>query len=336
MNFMNEPKFGFTFNTTDFELKQVGDELYVGGFVSVEELDENGDVTNQDRLLEKINDPTNPYAKYLSYKHKWIKGDKDDFSNALGVKEGDAVIKQHPSGKRGVFAEYHLLKTSPYYDAAVYDIKHQGVSGFSTEFKEAKRKDMTLGQKIVNYLDDFVFGGVGIVARPAVKSAAICGFYAKEVYFNTDETFETKVKQEGVEKMDIKEEVVNTPVVETQPVEDPKPVEEPKPVDVPKSDESPKTDEALDKIKEEIEAQKTEIEKLKLEQQRDKLKEELQSLKAQPRVLADPTPQDANSNDPANDKIQNILKEVEDVNANKKLSYEDKVKRLFDIEQKYK
>jgi len=315
MILMDKNTFGYTFNTTDFELKQVGEEFYVGGFVSVEELDENGDITNQERLLNKLNDPENPYAQYLSYKHKWTKGDKDDFSNALGVKEGDAVMKTHANGKKGVYANYHLLKTSPYYDAAVYDIKNRGVSGFSTEFKEAKRKDVTLGNRIVNYLDDFIFGGVGIVARPAVKSACISGFYAKEIYYNYEDPIETKVDNEGVKKMEAKEEVVETPVV----------------IETPKVEVKPNED--IEKLKQENASLEAELEKAKLEKQKAELVEKLQSLKAQGRVITEVDKVETfETQNPANDRIALLKKEAEAIGNSKDLGTYEKIRQLYELE----
>jgi len=307
---MEDNKFGFTFNTTDFELKQVGDELYVGGFVSVEELDENGDVTNQERLLNKLNDDTNPYAKYLSYKHQWIKGDKKDFSNALGVKEGEAIIKKHPNGKNGVYADYHILKTSPYYNDAIYDIKNKGVSGFSTEFKDPKRRDVQLGNKIVKYLDDFTFGGVGIVARPAVKSAYISGFYAKEFYYNESEPIESKTIEEGVKNMEAKEEVV-------------KPVEV-----VPVVDNSNKINEDLDKLKSEVNNGKQELEKYKLEQERERIRSELENLKAKPKVLVDNSEQNINTANPIINGDDILMQEIQAIQKDKKLNTYDKAYKI--------
>jgi len=314
----DKDKFGFTFNTTDFEIKQTGDELYVGGFISVEELDENGDITNQDRLLQKINDNTNPYAKYLSYKHNWIKGDKKDFANALGVLDGNAEIKVHPNGKKGVYANYHLLKTSPYYDAAVYDIKNKGVSGFSTEFKDAKRKSVNLGTKIANYLDDFTFGGVGILARPAVKSSYIGGFYAKEFYYNEDEPIENKTIEEGVKKMENKEEA-------------------PKPVEVtPVVDNSNKVNEDLEKLKSEVNNGKQELEKYKLEQERERIKSELENLKAKPKVLVDGTEQNINTANPQPNIEELAMQDIKAIHADKKLTTWEKAYKVTEIQLKNK
>jgi len=311
-------KFGFTFNTTDFEIKQTGEELYVGGFISVEELDENGDITNQEKLLQKINDSTNPYAKYLSYKHNWIKGDKKDFANALGVLDGNAEIKIHPNGKKGVYANYHLLKTSPYYDAAVYDIKNKGVSGFSTEFKDAKRKNVNLGSKIVNYLDDFTFGGVGILARPAVKSSYISGFYAKEYYYNEDEPIESKTIEEGAKNMENKEEVV-------KPVEVPNPTE----ATIPVVDNSNKVNEDLEKLKSEINTNKQELEKYKLEQERERIKQELENLKAKPKVLIDGSEQNTFNSNPQPSSDELIEQEIKAIQSDKKLDIYGKAYKIF-------
>ena len=264
-------EFVYIYNTSDFEMKSEGENYYVSGFISTEVVDENGDVVNQRTLLDKLVDETNPYAKYLSYKHKWLKGDKEDFSNVLGVLQR-AEIKENPISKRpGVWAEYMLLKTSPYFDSALYDIKNKGVSGFSIEFKEPKRRPISIGAKFASFLEDYVFGGVGIVARAAVKSAIVDGFYLKE--------YETI--SGGDEEMDIKEENVKAPEtsVEDTKVEEPK-VEPPVP-------ELPETNEELDDMKKELDAQKLELEKLKIKQEQERIKQELESLKAKATVLTE-------------------------------------------------
>lgn len=310
--------FFYVYNTSDFEIKSEGDDFYVSGFISTETVDENGDILDQQKLLTNLTDRSNPYAQYLSYKHKWLKGDKEDFSNALGVLQ-KAEIKENPlNGKPGVWAEYKLLKTSPYFDSAKYDIENRGVSGFSIEFKDAKRKPINIATRFANFLEDYVFGGVGIVARAAVKSAIIDGFYAKE-YEITEEGVEN---MEGKEDAQVKTESVTEPV--TEPVKAPEPV-----VDTPNTDE-------LDKMKSELEAQKKELERLKIEHEKELVKQELENLKAKSKVLVEtgihkqedvaPSTQPTQSIDPK----ETLKAEIKTILDDPKLSRYDKISRVLD------
>ena len=86
----------YTYNVSDFEMKEEGGEVYVSGFISAFEIDEHNDIASQDELLEKINDPHNELAKNLSYKHKWLRKDMADFENKLGVMVGKAEKKVIP------------------------------------------------------------------------------------------------------------------------------------------------------------------------------------------------------------------------------------------------
>jgi hypothetical protein len=261
----------FTFNTSDFELKEKGEDVFVSGFISSLEVDENNEVTGQDKLLEKINDPNNDMAKNLSYKHKWVKKDRLDHENKLGVMHGKAVIKTNPrTNQPSVWAEYLLLKTSPYYNDAIYDIKNRGVSGFSIEFKDAKKALVKFGNTIANYLEDYFLGGVALVARPAVKSTHITNFYTKEIYFLDDE---------GAEKMEIKEENQTT---EPQKQEPPK-------VDVPAPEVSKQDIDSIkketDALKAQLEKEKQEVDLIKQNLEKQKIKQELEKLEAEKKVL---------------------------------------------------
>lgn len=252
----------YTYNVSDFEMKEEGGEVYVSGFISAFEIDEHNDIASQDELLEKINDPHNELAKNLSYKHKWLRKDMADFENKLGVMVGKAEKKVIPeTGQPGVWATYHLLKTSPYYDSAVYDIKNKGVTGFSIEFKDVVRKLVTIGGKMANYLQEYFLGGVGLVARPSVKSTQITGFYTKDMYIN-------------VEGEDVKMETKEAPVA-AEPV---------KP-EVTKEDIE-KQNAEIKALQEQVAKEKSEIDLLKNDAQKEKLKKELESLQAEKKVLA--------------------------------------------------
>jgi len=299
--------FYYIYNTSDFEMKSEGDDFYVSGFISTETVDENGDILDQNKLLEKLMDKSNPYAQYLSYKHKWLKGDKDDFSNALGVLQ-KAEIKENPLIKKpGVWAEYKLLRTSPYIDSARYDIENRGVSGFSIEFKEAKRKPVSISAKFANFLEDYVFGGVGIVARAAVKSAIIDGFYAKEYELN----------EEGVEKMEGKEEAAPAQAVVETPVQ-----------------EEIKSDPELDKMKAELAEQQKELEKIKIQQEKDKVIKELEALKAKSKVLVEVGEHKQESVAPQAKTSEEIAeanrKEIMDIVNDKTLDRHEKILKLLD------
>lgn len=301
-------EFFYTYNTSDFEMKSEGDEFYVSGFISTETVDENGDVVSQQNLLNKLLDKSNPYAQYLSYKHKWLKGDKEDFSNVLGVLQ-KAEIKENPIvNKPGVWAEYQILKTSPYFDSAIYDIKNRGVSGFSIEFKEAKRKPISIGTKFANFLEDYIFGGVGIVARAAVKSAVVDGFYAKEYEYI----------EEGDENMEGKEAepVAEAPIVQA-------PVAEPD-----------KSNEDLDKMKSELNAQKQELEKLKIQQEKEIVIKELEALKAKSKVLIETgehTPEEMAPKPRTDEELaEQSKKEIMDIINDKTLDRHEKIVRLLD------
>lgn len=299
-------EFFYIYNTSDFEMKSEGEEFYVSGFISTETVDENGDILDQATLLEKLTDKSNPYAQYLSYKHKWLKGDKEDFSNALGVLQR-AEIKENPLvGKPGVWAEYKLLRTSPYIEPAKYDITNRGVSGFSIEFKEAKRKPVNLSTKFANFLEGYVFGGVGIVARAAVKSAIIDRFYAKEYDLN----------EEGVEKMEGKEEAPAQAVVETQVKEE------------------VKSDPELDKMKAELAEQQKELEKIKIQQEKDKVIKELEALKAKSKVLVETGEHKQEDVAPKVKTPEEISeankKEIMDIVNDKTLDRHEKILKLLD------
>jgi hypothetical protein len=317
--FSNPNEFLYTFTPTDFELKSEGEDYYLSGFVSGPEVDENGDFTAQEKLLTKLQDDNNPYALYLSYKHKWLKGDKTDFDNALGVRQR-AEMKENPKTKKqAVWAEYKLLKTSPYYDAAIYDIKNKGVSGFSIEFRDAKRKMISIGSTIANFLEDYVFGGVGIVARAAVKSTLFDGFYAKEFIYNGGEN-----TMEGKED---KKEVVDTKVDDTQKVEEQK-------QDDSKKVEENKTNEDLEQMKSELEAQKAELEKLKIQQEKEKVMQELENLKAKSKVLVEQGEKKLTDGEVKTTDLlqqQNDQKaEIEKIVQDKTLSNYDKISKIID------
>jgi hypothetical protein len=291
---MSEDTF-YTFSNSDFEIKEVGEHLFVSGFVSSFEVDENNDLTSQEILVRKLNDPDNDMAKNLSYKHKWLKKDKDDFESKLGVMEGKAEIKTNPkTNEPGVWATYKLLKTSPYYNDALYDIKNRGVSGFSIEFKDAKRNLIKFGNTIANYLEDFFLGGVALVARPAVKSTHITGFFTKEIY----------LQEEGEEAK-----------MEKKDAEVPKTQETTAPAEVTKDD--------LDKIKAEtdalkamVEKERTEVESLRQNTEKEKLKKELEQLQAERKVLVPQGEQQVPGTIPAEkDKIDAAKKDADDIVA---------------------
>jgi len=319
-----EKEFNFTYSS-GFEFKEVGEDLHIQGFLSGEELDENGDVTSQDVLFNKVGDVNNPYSYYLSYKHKWLKGDKIDKENALGVLKSKDIRINPKTNKKGVWGDYLLLKTSPYYNDAIYDIKNGGVSGFSIEFKEAERKPVKIGNVNAYYLNDFFYGGAGLVARPAVHSACMTGFFAKEFEYNDDldEEKESEIrksppkdKEIGVGKMESKEEgniEVNKSESET--------------LNQTKTEDN----NDINKFKSENDLLKKQIEVEKLNQEKERLTKELQELKAKNRVLV-PDKSEQNIDTVQND-IKNIRNEKSfDFVNDKNVNVSEKIRQLTELQ----
>lgn len=315
----NDIEFKSFFSPTNFELKESPDGYFVSGFISSDSVDEYGDVVDQYTLLNKINDQTNIYASLLSYQHGWIKGDKLD-SKALGVLQYPAEMKSNPAtGKEQVYATYKLMKTHPNFENAIYELKNKAIKGFSIEFKEAKRKLIKIGNIVAKKLEDYVFGGVGLVSRPANHDAVLTGFVAKEFIYNDD----------GEDSMEIKEDKIDNKTINDSNKDSEKQEES-------KKEEVVKNDEELSKIKAEIEASKKEVEKLKLEQEKQKVFQELESLKAKKTVLVDTTEETVESQKPASNPIEaNPLDDVNKIIKDSNLSVYDKIKKTMEIEEKY-
>lgn len=311
----SDSQFKSFFCPTNFELKEEPDGYFVSGFISSDRVDEYGDVVDQYTLLNKINDQTNIYASLLSYQHGWIKGDKSD-SKALGVLQYPAEMKLNPAtGREQVYATYKLMKTHPNFENAIYELKNKAIKGFSIEFKEAKRKLIKIGNIVAKKLEDYVFGGVGLVSRPANHDAMLTGFVAKEFIYNDDGEDSMEIKEDKK----VVEESTDKKVEETNVEAD-----------------TSKNDEELSKIKAEIEASKKEVEKLKLEQEKQKVFQELAALKAKKTVMVDTTEETVESQKPAAKPVEaNPLDDVNKILENKHLSVYDKIKQTMEIEEKY-
>jgi len=316
----NFDEFKTAFNPTSFEIKEDATGFYVGGFVSSESVDEYGDIVPQQILVNKMNDPSNAYASILSYQHGWIKGDKTD-SSALGIKQGDAVLKINPlTGKDGAFAWYKLMKTHPKYENAIYDIKEKAVKGFSIEFKNAKRTMLKIGNVLAQKLDDFFFGGVALVSRPANHDAVLTGFMAKEFIYNEGEDMEVK-EEKKVEETKTEEPVKEVP-------------KQPEPV---KNDINEKNDD-VEKLKIEVSNQKQALEKMKLEAEKAKITTEMENLTAEKKVLVDTSSKTVEDMAPTKEAspVNNAVEEAQKVLADKSLNGRQKIYKILDITDKNK
>lgn len=293
------------FNATDFEVKSEEDGFYVSGFVSAPAPDSSKDYVDQGTLLQKLLDPLNPMSKNLSYGHGWTKGDVND-SDVFGVLK-HAELKEHPVIKQpAVWAEYKLMKTHPYYNKAVYNLKENALKGFSIEFNEAQRRFVKFGNTIVKKLEDYFLGGVALVGRPQHLNATLTGFAIKEYVFD------------GGKNMEVKEEVIAT-ATPTEPVK-------PEPV---KIDDNTKEDVA--KLKEELDSIKSEKAEEKRKAEIDALKAEIDALKAEKKVIVDTSEQNFTNQDPANKKANELVDEVKKIQESK-LSTEEKLRKLAELD----
>lgn len=307
---------GMVFNATDFEVKSEEDGFYVSGFVSAPTPDSSKDYLEQERLLTKMLDPTNPMSKNLSYGHGWTKGDMND-SEVFGVLK-HAELKEHPVIKKpAVWAEYKLMKTHPYYNKAIYNLKENALKGFSVEFNEAKRKLVKFGNTIVRKIDDYFLGGVALVGRPNQLNATLTGFAVKEYVFD------------GGSNMEVKEEGNATPTP-TEPVKTDEVKPEPVKTDEPKKDDS-ETKNDVAKLKEELDTIKAEKAEEKRQAEIAALKAEIDKLKADKKVLVDTSEQNFNNQDPADKKASELVEEVKKIQESK-ISTEEKLRKLAELD----
>ncbi|MDK2978927.1 MAG: hypothetical protein PWP52_1641 [Bacteroidales bacterium] len=309
------------FVPTNIEFKSIDNDIYVSGFVSHPNPDEVGDLVEQETLLNKMLDPTNPYASILSYGHGWIKGNSTD-SHAAGILQ-KAELKEHPLGGKAVYGTWKLMRTYPDYEKIVYDLNEKALKGFSIEFKDAKRKLLKYGNVVVKKIEDYIFRGVALVSRPCNPLASITGIVAKEYYI-----------AEGVENMEAKEDKADNPEPVKEdaqaPTNDSEVVKNQTEVSNPNSDD-------LDNLKSELEAQKKELEKLKIEKEKERIKQELENLKANSNVLTEvgehklsevepkaPEPK------PEDEQRLELQKEVSTILDDSKLSRHDKILKILD------
>jgi hypothetical protein len=312
----DDSKGRMVFNATDFEVKSEEDGFYVSGFVSAPVPDSSKDFVEQEKLLNKMLDPTNPMSKNLSYGHGWTKGDVND-SEVFGVLK-HAELKEHPVIKQpAVWAEYKLMKTHPYYNKAVYNLKENALKGFSIEFNETKRKFVKFGNTIVKKLEDYFLGGVALVGRPQHLNATLTGFAIKEYVFN------------GGSNMEIKEEVNNAAPAINEVKTDSVKTEDVKTEVVKKEDNQTKDDVA--KLKAELDSIKAEKAEEKRKAEIDALKAEIENLKADKKVLVDTTEQNFKNQDPADKKANELVEEVKKI-QDSKLSTEEKLRKLAMLE----
>lgn len=318
------------FNYSDYEIKEKEDGFFVSGFVSAPVPDAKGELIDQALMVAKLNDPNNMLSKNLSYSHGWLKGDLNDH-NPLGILQR-AELKEHPKYKQpAAWAEYKLIKTHPYYNKAVYEIKEGALRGFSIEFKDSKKESKILGNVTVKKIIDYFLSGVAILGRPMHQDAILTGYEMKEFIFN------------GGENMEIKEDNSTPEVVVAKPVSQ-EPVNETKP-DAVKESEKPKDAEKTDDKKtnddhnaaDELVALKKELEDLKqktAEEARKKeielIKQEIDGLKAKSKVLVSTDEQSFKTQIPT--PVNDVSETINKIHADNSLTTEQKIKKLAEIQ----
>ncbi len=318
------------FNITSFEIKEDDGDYYVSGFVSAPIKDEKGEYLDQAKLVEKLNDPNNHLSKNLSYGHGWIKGDKNDMG-ILGVLQ-KAELKEHPKyHKPAAFGIWKLIKTHPYFNRTLYEIREHALKGLSVEINKTKKKLVKLGNTIVNKVTDYFLGGVAIVGRPLNLGATLYGYERKEFYYNGGENMEVK-EDEKVEEINQTESEVskNNEVKETEKAT------ENKQENIKKESPNKDSGEELNKLKKEVEELKIKKAEEERAKEIERLRKELESLKAEKRVIIDNKPQNFENQDPIEAKKLEEAKEIEEIKNNKNLSIKEKLYKLALIDFKNK
>lgn len=301
----NNNEFKSFFSAGEIECKSIEDDFYVSGFISAPSPDVSNDYLEQEKLLEKLIDLKNPMSKNLSYGHGWTKGDSND-TDVLGVLK-NAELREHPVLKKpAVWAEYKLMKTHPYYNKTIYNIKENALKGFSIEFNEAKRNFVKFGNTVVKKLEDYFLAGVALVGRPNQINATLTGYVVKEFVFDDG----------GRKDMEVKEEVTQSKEVSKV---DEKPIEKPSNNEV----------EELRKELEFLKAQKAEETR---QAEINALKKELDSLKAEKRVLVDKTEQNFTNQEPIKNQANDYNDKIKEIQESKKLTTEEKLRRLAEMD----
>mgnify|MGYP001356963068 FL=1 len=318
------------FSPADIDLNETSNDVYVSGFVSSPYPDESGDVIDQFDLYNKFLDPYNFMAKKLSYGHGWLKDDQLDLDNALGVLQ-NIELKEHPKLKVPcVYGTWKLMKTHPYYDKAIYGIKEGAMSGFSIEYKKGKSRDVIIGDVVANYIEDYQLGGVGIVCRPMNTDAFVTGFAIKEFKYNGKEIGD-KMEKKEIEVDNVEENVVVKESAENKANDTTinKPIET-----ITHTEKQTEIVDDVAKLKQEL----SELKKHKAEEDQkaeiERLKKEIDSLKAEKRVLVDTSVQNFVNQDPKELQYQKSMEEISAIQADKKLSTYEKLRKISELELK--